>query len=240
MDSDIFSIIGLWWMERINAGLTPGENVKLQTQSDPGWLLAYGSPALTQFTLPSDRGFRRSNHDFLSIMFEDNQLRLACGLFNLGELMWRFIEMVDARYLTRLAPEVPFFFHNQFSPKAPLDLCARLIKWFASRCDYDWEDDGGFDLETTEKGWILRVDTNDDYDCMHRKTSLTETDLKVLNRPPLVNEITYKQAGGVASAEFPAQLFTEAIARVLEWIEEDWKEIQEFAPSDKRVGREPS
>ncbi|MFY9233210.1 MAG: Imm53 family immunity protein [Fimbriimonadaceae bacterium] len=115
---------------------------------------------------------------------------------------------------------VQTYWHAHASATQPLDLCVRLAKWFINQCDYDWEHGEGITLlADPEIGWTFSVETSDN-------KPLREDDLRILGRGVVDGQIEFLKEGSIFISKCPSQNVIFMLSRVLEWLEEDWKQFE--------------
>jgi hypothetical protein len=217
---DLVSLLGLWWCEK-SMSLQGGEaGLRLETMSDPGWMLqviGFNDIAISEAFGDLPLG---PPGEWMKIEQRSDAILIMAGPFQLAQILWRFLggSSGTPSYFGK-PPEVPRHYHGMHIEEGLLDLAQRLQKWFICNCDYYWEEEFGFKVCTEGNSmWRLEIDSGN-------VNELHADDYRVLNGTTATTKLDFKKSGRNLVCSCTNNQFTEMVARAMEFVEGDWKDL---------------
>lgn len=222
MQPDLLSMLALWWQEKSAFLPSQQASLRLQTMSNPGWMLQLVGVKDIVIDEAHAEEFTGAPSEWVSVDQGFGVILLMSGPFKLNEILWRFLRgTMGNLFYTVSVPEVPRYYHGMYMQEGLFDLAQRLQKWFISNCDYCWEEEFGFKLiADANVGWTLEMDTGSE-------APLGKDDYAILNSPIARAELAFSKEGRNLICRCAAEQFTEMLARALEFVEGDWREEPE-------------
>lgn len=151
-----------WYLSMCDGDWEHDTGFSIDTLDNPGWSIEIAKRSLPAGFVDPLIWEERSEHDWISIRFQEEQLGVACGPRNLVEGLDRLLRLLDGRGTISgdglnegcVPPcSIPLGKGHQGTT---LD---RLQDWYLSMCDGDWEHEFGISIKTLDKpGWSIQVE----------------------------------------------------------------------------------